>query len=125
MKNTDIESFLRENKPQVKDNPTFLLEAQHKMRAVDGIRSEVVRQRSYGRLTLVLALFVGLASGMLVAALVYMYPIDTEIVNGNILADIKLALEPWKKYILLFVAGCSVMLGVVFSTKRTDSMGLL
>ena len=49
MKNTDIESLLRENKPHVKDNPTFLLEVQHKMRAVDGIKSEVDRQRRYGR----------------------------------------------------------------------------
>lgn len=49
MKNTDIESLLRENKPHVKDNPTFLLEVQHKMRAVDGIKSEVDRQRQIGR----------------------------------------------------------------------------
>ena len=33
-KNRDIESFLRENKPRVKDNPTFMLEVQQKMRAV-------------------------------------------------------------------------------------------
>ena len=48
MKNTDIESLLRENKAQVRDNPTFLLEVQQKMRAVDGIKSEVDRQRRYG-----------------------------------------------------------------------------
>ena len=49
MKNTDIESLLRGNKPQVKDNPTFLLEVQQKMRTVEGIKSEVDRQRRYGR----------------------------------------------------------------------------
>ena len=122
MKKTDIESFLRENKPQVKDNPTFLLEAQHKMRAVDGIRSEVARQRSYGRLTLVLALFVGLASGMLVAALAYLYPVDSAALNENILADIKLALDPWKHYILLFITGCALILGIIFTTRRSSIM---
>ena len=119
MKNTDIESFLRENKPQVKDNPTFLLEAQHRMRAVDGIRSEVVRQRKYGRLTVLLALFVGLASGMLVAALVYLYPVDSAVPDKNFFADIKLALDPWKHYILLFIAGCAVILGIFFGTRRS------
>ena len=122
MKKTDIESFLRENKPQVKDNPTFLLEAQHKMRAVDGIRSEVARQRKYGRLTVLLALFVGLASGMLLAALVYLYPVDSAALNENILADIKLALDPWKHYILLFITGCALILGIIFSTRRSSIM---
>ena len=40
-KNNDIDSFLRENKPKVKENTAFLLEVQQKMRAVDGIKTEV------------------------------------------------------------------------------------
>ena len=120
----DIESLLRENKPQVKENPTFLLEVQQRMREVDGIKTEVDRQRRSGRHSLVIALFFGLAFGLLVAALAYLYPVDSAAVNENILAELKLALEPWKKYILLFVAGCAVILGVVFGTKRTDSIGL-
>ena len=120
----DIESLLRESKPQVKENPTFLIEVQQKMRAVDGIKTEVDRQRRSGRHSLVIALFFGLAFGLLVAALAYLYPVDSAAVNENILAELKLALEPWKKYILLFVAGCAVILGVVFGIKRTDSIGL-
>ena len=49
-RNKDIESFLRENRPQVKANPTFLLVVQRKMREVEGIKSEVDRQRKYGRM---------------------------------------------------------------------------
>ena len=120
----DIESLLRESKPQVKENPTFLLEVQQKMRAVDGIKTEVDRQRRSSRHSLVIALFFGLAFGLLVAALAYLYPVDSAALNENILAELKSALEPWKKYILLFVAGCAVILGVVFGTKRTDSIGL-
>ena len=48
MNNNNIESILRESKPQVKDNPAFLLEVQQKMRAVEGIKNEVDRQRRYG-----------------------------------------------------------------------------
>ena len=35
MKETDIDAYLRANKPQIKDDPTFLLEVEQKMRAVD------------------------------------------------------------------------------------------
>ena len=55
MKNTDIESLLRDSRPQVQDNPAFLLEVQQKMRAVEGIKKEVDRQRRSGRRALAMA----------------------------------------------------------------------
>ena len=64
MKLTDIESFLRNNKPQVKDNPTFLLEVQQKMREVDGIKKEVDKQRRLGHH----AILIVLVSGLIAAA---------------------------------------------------------
>ncbi len=118
MKNTDIDSFLRENKPQVKENPTFLLEVQRKMFAVDGIKSEVDRQRKYGRNVLIVTLFAGLLLGIGIAALAYFYPINPESVEENIIADIKAAIDPWKQYILLFIAGCSIIIGVMLSTRK-------
>ena len=63
MKNTDIESLLRDSRPQVQDNPAFLLEVQQKMRAVEGIKKEVDRQRRSGRRALALALTCGLILG--------------------------------------------------------------
>ena len=48
----DIEDFLRDNKPQVKEDPTFILEAQRRMEQVDGIKAEVDRQRTRGRVAL-------------------------------------------------------------------------
>ena len=55
MKNIDIESILRDNRPQLQDNPTFLLEVEQKMRAVEGIKNEVDRQRRYGRTAVIIA----------------------------------------------------------------------
>ena len=118
MKNTDIESLLRENKPQVKDNPTFLLEVQQKMRAVDGIKSEVDRQRRYGHQALVIALAAGLVLGGIVATMVYLYPINPEMLGESLIADIKMALDPWKHYVLIFMAICAITLGVIFSSKK-------
>ena len=117
MKNTDIESLLRENKPQVKDNPTFLLEVQQKMRAVDGIKSEVDRQRRYGHQALVIALAAGLVLGGIVATLAYLYPINPEMLGESLIADIKMALDPWKHYVLIFMAICAITLGVIYSVK--------
>ena len=118
MKNTDIESLLRENKPQVKENPTFLLEVQQKMHAVDGIKSEVDRQRRYGHQALVIALVAGLILGGIVATLAYLYPINPELLGESLIADIKMALDPGKHYVLIFMAICAITLGVIFSSKK-------
>ena len=117
MKNTDIEDLLRENKPQVSDNPTFLLEVQQKMRAVDGIKSEVDRQRRYGNQALVITRVAGLILGGIVATLAYLYPINPDLLGESLIADIKMALDPWKHYVLIFMAICAITLGVIYSVK--------
>ena len=122
MKNTDIESLLRENKPHVKDNPTFLLEVQHKIRAVDGIKSEVDRQRRYGRQALVIALVAGLVLGCIITVLAYLFPIDPESLGESLIADIKMILDPWKHYVLIFMAICAITLGVIFSVRKENTI---
>ena len=122
MKNTDIESLLRENKPHVKDNPTFLLEVQHKMRAVDGIKSEVDRQRRYGRQALVIALVAGLVLGCIITVLAYLFPIDPESLGASLIADIKMILDPWKHFVLIFMAICAITLGVIFSVRKENTI---
>ena len=124
MKNTDIEYLLRENKPQVSDNPTFLLEVQQKMRAVDGIKSEVDRQRRYGHKALVITLVAGLILGGIVATLAYLYPINPEMLGESLIADIKMALDPWKHYILIFMSICAITLGVIYSVRKENTIRL-
>lgn len=124
MKNTDIESLLRENKPQVRDNPTFLLEVQQKMRAVEGIKSEVDRQRRYGHKALVIALAAGLVLGGIVATLAYLYPINHEMLDESLITDIKMALNPWKHYVLIFMAICAITLGVIYSVGKENTIRL-
>ena len=122
MRNTDIESLLRENKPQVKDNPTFLLEVQQKMRAVDGLKSEVDRQRLYGHQALVIALVVGLVLGGILATLAYLYPIDPDSIGESGLAKLKVLIDSWKHYIILFVTICAISLGVIFSSRKGNTV---
>ena len=37
---TEIDDFLRENKPRVKDDPTFILETQRRLGQVEGIKAD-------------------------------------------------------------------------------------
>lgn len=119
-KNKDIESFLRENRPQVKDNPTFLLEVQRKMREVEGIKSEVDRQRKYGRIALVVTLVFGLLLGALTMLLTYLIPMD-ELTDADIFASIRLCVEPIKEYLIVPLVACAVALLAVLYTSRQNS----
>lgn len=123
-KDIDIESFLRENKPQVKDNPVFLLEVQRKMRTVDGIKAEVDRQRNYRRISLAVALILGLTLGSLAMMLAYLYPIDTEAVSSGIISTIRAFIEEWKHFLMILIAGCSIALGIIPVVKRQKSMNM-
>lgn len=119
-RNKDIESFLRENRPQVKDNPTFLLEVQRKMREVEGIKSEVDRQRKYGRIALVVTLVFGLLLGALTMLLTYLIPVD-ELVDIDVFASIRLYVEPIKEYLIVPLIACAVALFVVLYMSRQNS----
>lgn len=113
----DLEEFLRENKPQVKDDPTFLLEAQHRMEQVEGVKAEVDRQHRRGRRALVMALLAGLLAGMLATALAFLYPVDVESVEEGLWQSIRLFLQNYRQYLLLPVALLAIALGVVLARK--------
>lgn len=119
-RNKDIESFLRENRPQVKDNPTFLLEVQRKMREVEGIKSEVDRQRKYGKIALVITLVFGLLLGALTMLLAYLVPVN-ELIDTDIFASIRLGVEPIKEYLIVPLIACIVALLAVLYTSRQNS----
>ena len=123
MKKNDIESFLRENKPQVKENQTFLLEVQQKMRSVEGLKSEIDRQRKYGRLVLVITLITGIvvgALGMILAYLppLYLPPLDHDAISSSLIADIRLFLNSCKQHLLLLIAICASCLGALWAQKK-------
>lgn len=116
-KDKDIESILRDSRPQVQDNPAFLLEVQQKMRAVEGIKNEVDRQRRYGRNALILTLVSGLLLGAVAMSLTYLYPIDTSAISEGILSDIRVFVESYKQYLMLLIAGCAISLGIILGRE--------
>ena len=113
----EIEYFLKDNKPQVKEDPTFILETQRRMEAVEGIKSEVDRQRHHGRVALIIALAAGLVIGIAATALAFLYPVDAQSATEGIMQSIRVFLDAWKQYLLLPVAVLAITLGVVLSSK--------
>ena len=118
--NNNIEEFLRENKPRVKDDPTFLLETQRRMRQVEGIKSEVDRQRRYGRTMLIITLVLGILIGVAAVLIVYTHPADA---NIGFIDSIRAILDPWKQYLILPVAVLSLILTFVLSQGHRQKAG--
>lgn len=118
--NNNIEEFLRQNKPRVKNDPTFLLETQRRMRQVEGIKSEVDRQRRYGRTMLIITLVLGILIGAAAVLIVYTYPADA---NVGVIESIRAMLDPWKQYLILPVAVLSLILTFVLSQGRRKKAG--
>ena len=123
----DIGSYLRDNRPRVAENPTFLLEVQQKLHAVDGIRKEVDRQRKYGNTVLLVALAVGLLFGAFAMLLAYLYPTDAErmlnlamtepVEIAGLLEMFRACIEPFKEYLVIPVVVCVLGLGVLLSCR--------
>ncbi len=120
----EIDEFLRANKPAVKDGPTFLLETRRRLEAVEGIKAEVDRQRSRGRLALVFALAIGLAVGVLATAIAFLYPVDAASAGQGLWDSIRLFLTTWKQYLLLPVAILAIAFGLVLSKGGRSAVRL-
>ena len=120
----EIEDFLRENKPVVKNDPTFILETRRRLDQVEGIKAEVDRQRCHGRLALIIALIAGRALGVLATAVAFLYPVDAETVGKGVLDSIRLFLTTWKQYLLLPVALLAIALSYVLMTGKRGSSTL-
>lgn len=119
MNNIEIEELLRNNKPQVPDHPAFLLELRQKMRAVEGIKAEVDRQRKYSRLALIgtfAAVLLLSCAVMLAACLI---PPVSDWFDEEIIGSLRDFLQTWKPYLPLPIAGCAIALGLLFGRPST------
>lgn len=117
----DIEEFLRENKPVAKEDPTFILETNRRLEQVEGIKAEVDRQRKNGRAALVITLAAGLALGVLVTALAFLYPVDPQSVGGGLWQSVMAFLQTWKYYLVYPVAALAVTLSIMLSRSKKVS----
>lgn len=118
MKNNDIDQFLRENKPVVRDDPAFLLETSGRMDRVEGLKKEMDRQHRYGRKILVLTLVLGLLAGAAACTLAYLHHINL-VQAGNRLEQFLQTLYGVKEYLALAAGLCLAALCYVLANKET------
>lgn len=114
----NIEEFLRSNKPQLKDDPTFLLETNRRLKQVEGIKAEVDRQRTHGRMALIVTLVIGIVIGATAVIIGYICPVDLDKLNQGALAGIIVFLTTWKEYFLILAGALSVSLSYILSRTR-------
>lgn len=121
---SELEQYLKDHKPVVKDDPTFLLEAQRRMNAVAGIKGEVDRQRRHGRRALIIALCAGLFIGVAVSAVAFFFPVKPESVGQGILDSLRLFLQDYREYLLMPTALIAIALALVlFRNKKGSAWG--
>ena len=121
-----IDEFLRQQRPQVQDDPAFLLKVQQKMRAVEDIKAEVDRQRKTGRWAIAAALVFGLLLGTLATLAAYCLPqvladgLPQVFAGGpgeDFIAWLRSFLQTWRLLLPLPVAACAITLGLL-ATRR-------
>lgn len=117
----NIEEFLRGHKPQVKDDPTFLLETRRRMKQVEGIKAEVDRQHVQSRMALIITLTIGIAIGAIAVFIGYICPFNLENMKAGAMASVILFLTTWKQYFFILAAALSVSLAFLLSrTRKTE-----
>ena len=121
-KEDNIEKFLRENKPVVKDDPTFLLETNRRLKSVEGIKTEVDRQRANGRMALVVALAIGIMLGATAMFIGYLYPVNPEQMKAGFLFNAIALIESWKQYLIVPVAILSLTLTFVLTSAPRKAL---
>ena len=121
-----IDEFLRQHRPQVQDDPAFLLKVQQKMRAVEDIKAEVDRQRKTGRWAIAAALVFGLLLGTLATLAAYCLPqvfadgLPQVLADGpgeDFIAQLRSFLQTWRLLLPLPVAACAITIGLL-ATRR-------
>lgn len=120
MNQQNIEKYLRDHKPLVKDNPYFILEVQSKMRKVKGIKVEVDRQNKKTRMVLISTLLIALIAGALCMVLVYFLPTHLDIEQNKFLLQAIQFLENYKSYLPIPIALCAIALSIFFSREKQD-----
>ena len=118
MNDQQLDSFLKENKPRVESDPTFTLETRRRMAEVEGIKAEVDRTRRSGRVALIVALVSGIILGAVASIVAFLWPIDPSALEHRLLDTVRTILEPYKNYILFFLAIMISALCLVLTSGR-------
>lgn len=109
MKELNLEQYLRGNKPQIQNDPAFILETMRRIDSVEVVKKEVDYQKSSGRMAVFVTLVLGLIVGVIVVIALSMFPLES----------ILIYLEPWKNiFFLVFSCMDIVIIVLALCVKR-------
>ena len=117
MSDKNIEELLRDSKPVVKDDPTFMLKTLRNMEQVEGIKGEVDRQRRHGRAAVLAALGIGMIAGLFIAATAVFFPGAMEALSQPIRDTLDTIPYSLKMFVLT-IAILAVTLGLLVPTRH-------
>lgn len=115
---TDIEQYLRNNKPEMPEEGHFLIETNVRLSRVEGVKDCVSDDRHRSRTAMIMALMTGLLLGCLAALLVMLYPLPHWDATRAALTRFIESLQEYKDLFLGSIAICAIALGVVFVTRK-------
>ena len=123
MNDNELDMFLRNTRPQVKEDPCFILETRRRLEAVEGIKQEVERQRRRNGIALVSTLAAGLAAVAVLVVLLTIFPVDILVGNAaNRIAGLFSTLPVnWKLFLSVPFAAATLAV-VFFLTSRRSSV---
>ncbi len=115
---TNLEQYLRDHKPELPEEGTFLVETNARLNQVEGIKRCVDADRRRGRLALIIALSAGIVMGGVAVLLTVLYPIPDMEVHAAVFDKILAVLQKWHALFIVLIAGCTIALGVVFISRK-------
>lgn len=124
MNDRQLESFLKENRPQVESDPTFILETRRRMAGVEGIKAEVDRTRLTGRIALIVSLAVGIVIGSAATIVAYLFPVKPDLEISGVVDSARLWLHTYRMYILIPLAMLITALSLVLAGGRNTTRGI-
>ena len=122
MNDQQLEEFLRDNRPSVEKDPAFILETRRRMAEVEGIKAEVDRTRSSSRVAIIVTLAIGIAVGVIAAAMAFLWPADQTALGTGVLDSVRAFLETYKTYLLAPLAIMITALCLVLTSGRKRAL---
>lgn len=92
------------------------------MKQVEGIKAEVDRQRSHGRVLLIVTLVLGIVIGAVATFIGYICPFNTENLGESAFAGLFLFLTTWKQYFFILLTALSVSLALALPYPACEIM---
>ncbi|MDD6254194.1 MAG: hypothetical protein ACI3ZO_10615 [Candidatus Cryptobacteroides sp.] len=121
---TDIEKYLRDNKPEMPEEGQFLITTNARLEKVEGIKKCVDSEQRRNRKVLAAGLVIGLVIGCIVTLFILFCPAPEIKFLSSLFEKAAASIHKLRYLPAFLIAGCAIVLGVVSMNgqPRSDEM---